>query len=69
MRAKAMNHMATIGLKPSWPSACCPILKNTYAETPATKSPMPTATVPSGRATLELAVLFGVWFSVGDKTS
>jgi len=67
--ANAMNHMATIGLKPSWPSACWPILKNTYAETPAMNSPIPTETVPSGRALFELAVLFGGWFSVGDKPS
>ena len=69
MSANAINHMATMGLKPSWPSACCPILKNTYAETPAMNSPIPTDAVPSGRAIFELAVLFGGWFSVGDKPS
>jgi hypothetical protein len=44
-------------------------LKNTYAETPAMNNPTPTEAVPSGRAILELAVLFGGWFSVGDKPS
>jgi hypothetical protein len=44
-------------------------LKNTYAETPAMNRPIPTEAVPSGRAIFELAVLFGGWFSVGDKPS
>lgn len=48
--ANAINHIATIGLNPSCPSACWPILKKTYAETPAMNSPMPTVIVPSGKA-------------------
>ena len=44
-----MNHIATIGLKPSWPRACCPILKKTNAEIPAINRPTPTVSVPSGR--------------------
>ena len=61
--------MATIGLKPSWPSACCPILKNTYAEIPAMNSPIPTEAVPSGRAYFEEVALFGGRFGVVDKPS
>lgn len=44
-----MNHIATIGLKPSCPSACWPILKKTNAEMPAINRPTPTVSVPSGR--------------------
>jgi hypothetical protein len=51
-----MNHMATIGLKPSCPSAGWPILKNMNAEIPAMNRPMPTVSVPSGREIRLLSV-------------
>ena len=53
-RENAINHMATIGLKPSCPRACWPILKNTIAEIPAINRPTPTVSVPSGRGILLL---------------
>jgi len=66
-----MNHMATIGLKPSCPSACWPILKNTNAEMPAINRPIATVNVPSGRGMRLLSVDCGAGWdgdgSVNDK--
>jgi hypothetical protein len=48
IRANEVNHNATMGLKPSLPSASWPTLKKMYAARPEIRSPIPTGIVPSG---------------------
>jgi hypothetical protein len=51
--ANVVNHRATMGLKSSLPSASCPTLKKAYDVNPATKRPIPTGIVPSGKGAFE----------------